>query len=267
MATDLAAPALEAASVSYRYGGEGAFSLDDVQLTFPAGSFSVVLGPNGSGKSTLVRLLGGLLVPQRGGVVRLEGRPLSSIPQKERGRAVAFLAQDEPRRVPFSVFDVVMMGRYPYQGAWPFDSTADLDVARAAMQRTDVLQFSDRLIAELSGGERQRVYLARALAQQPRILLLDEPAASLDLAHQVELYDFLRELNRDEGLTVIAVSHELNLATRYCDNVVLLRPGRVAHAGSPDDLLTEAVLGEIYEIPVRRFVDPASGRAVFLPGA
>jgi len=256
-------PELEARGLEYRYAG-GGFHLRPLDARFAPGGFAVVLGSNGSGKSTLVRLLGGLL-PPRAGEVRLGGRALERVARLERSRTVAFLAQDEPRRVPFTAFETVMMGRYPFQGRWPFDSARDLEVARAAMQRADVTHLRERLVPELSGGERQRVYLARALAQEPRILLLDEPAASLDLAHQVELYEFLRELNREEGITVVAVSHEINLATRYCDQVLLLKAGELHASGSPAELLTAEQLSRTFDVDVRELSDEASGRPVFLP--
>jgi iron complex transport system ATP-binding protein len=260
-----APPAIRARGAGYSYG-RGGFALAGVDLDLEPGSFTVILGPNGSGKSTLVRLLGGLVAPHAGSVT-LGDRPAAARTPRERGRLVAFVTQDEPRQMPFSAFEIVMMGRFPYQGVWPFDSTQDIETARAAMSRMEVDRFADRLLADLSSGERQRVYLARALAQQPLVLLLDEPAANLDLAHQVELYRFLAQLNAESGITIAAVSHELTVATEHAGQIVLLKAGRVQHVGAPADVLTEAALSAVFDVRVRTLVDPATGQRVFAPRA
>jgi iron complex transport system ATP-binding protein len=254
-------PHVVAEGLAFAYfSGERA--VDGIDLELTPGSFTVVLGPNGSGKSTLLRLMGGLL-PPLSGTVRLGSLPLSTLPSKARAKALAFLAQDEPVRVASTVFDTVMMGRYGYQGLWPFDSSEDLAAAAAAMEEVGVTELADRYVAELSGGERQRVYLARALAQTPRILLLDEPASHLDVRHQLELYRFLGRWNRERGLTVLAVSHELDLSTRHADRVVLMSMGRIAAHGTPADVLTEETLSRVFGTRIR--VASVDGRAVFIP--
>lgn len=257
-----AVPHLAVKGLGFRHP-RGAFNMADVTFDLAPGSFTVVLGQNGSGKSTLARLLGGLLRPAAG-TIDLGGAPLASLPAKRRGRAIAFLSQDEPKDVPFTAFEIVLMGRYPWQSLWPFDSITDRDIAMSCMERTDTLRLADRPIEALSGGERQRVYMARALAQTPRILILDEPASNLDLSHQVDLWSFLGELNRRQGLTVLAVSHEINLATRFADQIVLLKAGRLLAAGPPDDILREDRLATTYDVAVRALPDPESRRPIFL---
>ena len=257
-------PRIEANQASFGYG-PGAFALAPVELVLEPASFTVVFGPNGSGKSTLVRMLGGLTRPVSGRVL-WNGRDASAFSARERGRTVAFVTQDEPRRVPFTVFDTVMMGRFPHQGLWPFDSAADVDAAHAAMERLDVARFAARLLDDLSSGERQRVYLARALAQRPSLLFLDEPAANLDLAHQVSLYRLLAELNCELGLTIVAVSHELNIAKRAATNACLLRDGKIVGAGAPENSLTPALLSETFGHPVRSLRDQTTGLDYFVPG-
>jgi len=222
-----------------------------------------VIGPNGSGKSTLMRLLSGVLRPSSG-TIQVHGQPIGTYSRRDLARAIAVVPQDTVIEFPFSVTEVVLMGRSPHLGSFAFEGDRDLDVARRAMQHTGVLELADRSIHELSGGERQRVVLARALAQETDILLLDEPAAFLDIRHEVEIYDLLQALQR-EGKSVLTVLHDLNLAALYCDRVALLKAGRVVRTGTPAEVITYTVLTEVYETEVYVDVNGVTGAMNVLP--
>jgi iron complex transport system ATP-binding protein len=228
-----------------------------------AGEMLGVIGPNGSGKSTLLRLLSGVLQPSSGDV-RVYGRPLAAYARREIGRAIAVVPQETMIEFPFSVTEVVLMGRSPHLGGFAFEGDRDMQVARDAMQRTGVLDLASRSIHELSGGERQRVVLARALAQEAGILLLDEPAAFLDIRHEVEIYDLLRDLQR-EGRSVLTVLHDLNLAALYCDRVALLKAGRLVRVGTPAEVITYRTLTEVYETEVYVDTNDITGAVNVLP--
>lgn len=252
---------LDADRLSFGYGAD--LVIDDVSLSLQPGEMLGVIGPNGSGKSTLLRLLSGVLQPRRG-EVRLHGQSLASYTRREIGRAIAVVPQDTVIEFPFSVTEVVLMGRSPHLGGFGFEDDRDLEVARAAMRRTGVLDLAQRSIHELSGGERQRVILARALAQEADVLLLDEPAAFLDIRHEVEIYDLLQDLQR-EGKSIISVLHDLNLAALYCDRVVLLNRGRVFRIGLPADVITYSALTAVYETEVYVDVNSITGAVNVLP--
>ncbi len=237
---------LRASQVSFGYG-EGRV-VQDVFLTLHAGEMLGVIGPNGSGKSTLLRLLSGVLAPEAGTVTLLD-QPLLSYGPRALARHIAVVPQESTIEFPFSVTEVVLMGRSPHLGTFAFEGDRDLEVARTAMQRTGVAHLAGRCIHELSGGERQRVILARALAQEAAILLLDEPAAFLDLRHAVELYDLLRDLIA-EGKSVLTVLHDLNLAALYCDRVALMKGGRIVESGVPGEVITYAHITATYETEV-----------------
>ena len=239
-------PALAARDLTYRHpGGRG---VEGVDLAVGAGELVGVLGPNGAGKSTLVRLLSGVLAPERG-EVRLGGDPLASLAPRERARRLAVVPQEPAIELPFTALELVLLGRHPHLAGFAFESELDLERARAALGRTGVETLADRDVATLSSGERQRVILARALAQEAPVLLADEPASFLDLRHQVETFDLLRDL-ADAGRAVLVVLHDLNLAAEYCDRVVLLREGQVFAAGRAETTLTYANLTRVYDTEV-----------------
>jgi iron complex transport system ATP-binding protein len=246
---------LAAESVVYSYGARKA--VDGISIGVRPGELVGVIGPNGSGKSTLMRLLSGLFRPQAG-EVRLDGRRLADVPRRELARAVAVVTQEPVVDFPFSVTEVVLMGRAPHLGGALFESARDIEAARRAMARTHVLDLADRLVDELSGGERQRVVLARALAQEARILLLDEPTAFLDIRHQVEVFGLLGEL-RTEGYSILAAVHDLNLAASHCDRLALLKGGRLVVAGAPATVLTAEHVRSAYEIDVEVRRHPRTG--------
>lgn len=252
---------LAAVAVNFAYGRRRV--IDNVSLDAAAGEAVGIIGPNGSGKSTLLRLLSGVIDPATGRV-DVRGRPIGAYTRAELARIVAVVPQETAIELPFSVTEVVLMGRAPHLGRFAFENPRDLAIARSAMARTGVLDLADRSILELSGGERQRVVLARALAQEAPILLLDEPAAFLDIRHEVEIYDLLRNL-QSEGTTVVTVLHDLNLAALYCDRVILLDDGRIAAAGPPADVITYANITRVYGTEVYVDVNTVTGAVNVLP--
>jgi iron complex transport system ATP-binding protein len=256
-------PALLAArSVSFSYGANRV--LDDISLEGQVGVFSGVLGPNGSGKTTLLRLLVGSLETTRGEVL-FRGRPLGEVDERERARAVAWVPQDVGVDFPFTVVELVLFGRTPHRGGWGLPNAGDLEIARDAMERCDVLHLARRSALELSGGERRRVLLARALAQRPRLLLLDEPAAFLDIRHQVEICDLLAEGCRRGEFGVVAVLHDLNLAAAYCGHLLLLKDGRAAAQGAVEEVLTYGHVREAFGAEVYVGVNEIAGTRFLIP--
>lgn len=252
---------LEARNLCFSYGENAV--VNDVSFSVAPGEMLGILGPNGSGKSTLLRLLSGVLNPASG-EVRVHGRPLASYSRRELGQAIAVVPQDTVIEFPFSVTEVVLMGRSPHLGGFAFEGDRDVEVAHRAMRRTGVLHLAHRSIHELSGGERQRVVLARALAQEARIMLLDEPGAFLDIRHTVEIYDLLQDLQR-EGRSVVTVLHDLNLAALYCDRVALLKAGRLFRLGTPAEVITYSALTEVYETEVYVDTNDITGAINVLP--
>lgn len=237
----------------------GSFALGPLTLNVYAKEFLAVLGPNGSGKSTLLRLLAGLLPPSRG-VVSFDGHEISRLGTRERARRVAVVRQETPLVFPVTVEEFVLQGRYAYTGALGFESVSDRDAAHAALEATRVDKLARRRLDEISGGERQRAVLARALAQEPELLLLDEPTAHLDLSFQVELLRLIRRLAEAHGFGVVAVMHEVNLASQFSDYILLLRAGRLFRFGTPGEALNATALEELYGVPVRVDRDPTTGR-------
>ncbi|MFC1257631.1 MULTISPECIES: ABC transporter ATP-binding protein [Streptomyces] len=234
-------PTLVADRVSRAF--DGRLILDGVSLAPRPGSVTGLLGPNGSGKSTLLRLLSGVLAPASG-VVTLDGRPLGDWGRRAVARRVAVVEQHADTLVELTVLDVVRLGRIPHRRAWASAGDADEDAVRTALERTGLTEHADRFWHTLSGGERQRVQIARALAQEPRELLLDEPTNHLDVQHQLELLNLIAEL----PVTSVVALHDLNLAAMYCDQVVVLRQGRVVAAGPPGDTLTESLIADVYGV-------------------
>jgi iron complex transport system ATP-binding protein len=253
---------LELDAVSFAYRGTAVFR--NLSVGFDEGEMTAVLGPNGSGKTTLVRLALGYLQPASGSV-RLQDRSLRDWPAGERARIVAVVPQESQIAFDFTVREVVLMGRAPHLGLFGIDSEEDRRIAMEAMDQTDVVRLADRRFTALSGGERQRVVVARALAQRPRLLLLDEPTAFLDLKHRLSVYDLLNRLNRDLGITVVVVSHDINLAARHCRRVVLLDEGTLAADGPPADVLTAENIRRVYEVEADIRLDPQSGRSYVFP--
>ncbi len=222
------------------------------------GEFVVVIGPNGSGKTTLLRALAGLIKAD-GGRIALAGVDTSELSARERARSVAYLPQSSSSGYSFTAFEVALMGRYPRLGRFQLESESDREIAYRALERTEAAQFADRRIGELSGGERQRVMVARTLAQQPDLLLLDEPTSNLDLKHQLSLMALVRG-EVANGLAAVAVLHDLSLAARFADRLVLLKDGVVMADGSPGSVLTPANLRAAFEVDATVSPDPLTGR-------
>lgn len=237
------------------------FVLAGLSFTVADGEILGVIGPNSAGKTTLVRLLTKVLTPTRG-TIELGAMPLASMTRAELARRIAVVPQDIPQGLPFTVEQLVLMGRYPHAPHRFFETDEDVAIAREAMAATSVLGLAGTPVGSLSGGERQRVVLARALAQRPRLLILDEPTAHLDLRYQVECVALLRRVNREQGTTVLLVSHDLNLAGELCDRLLLLADGRVARLGTPDEVLQEKLLADVYGCAVAVERSTATGRPV-----
>jgi iron complex transport system ATP-binding protein len=219
--------------------------LHDLSFEVPAGGFFIIIGPNSSGKTTLLRALAGRVKP-REGQVEIWGTPVDQFSKKALARVVAVVPQQMPTDIPFTVQEVVLMGRSPHVGWMDLEKPTDLEMAQEAMTLTNVAHLAQRPLPQLSGGELQRVIIARALCQQPRLLLLDEPTAALDPAHQVNLMDLLAQLKAELGLTVVMVSHDLNLAAMYGEHLLLLNRGEVVQVGRPADVLTYEQLERAY---------------------
>jgi len=224
--------------------------LHDMTLTIAEGTLTAVLGPNGAGKSTLLRVLTGLH-PVSAGEVQLFGRDLYQLRSTERAQLVAVVPQEVTTPMAFTVEELVALGRSVPRGRWARLDTIDRQAVERAMSETDTLELRDRLYTELSGGEKQRAVIAMALAQEPRLLLLDEPTSHLDINHRLEVLHLLERLNRENGLTVMMTSHDLNLAAEYFPQLVLLNHGRLVAMGATADVLKEETLAEVYRCPLR----------------
>lgn len=257
-------PILSARNVLFRHHGAGAPLFEGLNLAIRPGEFLVIIGPNGSGKTTLLKVMSGVYAPQ-GGEVILKTRPIRSIPPRERARSVAVVFQEARILFDFTVLEVALMGRAPHLGAWRLERTADFESARAALREMDLALQEDAHLEELSSGERQRALIARALAQEPLILMMDEPTAFLDLKHRLQIHEILIRLNRDRGLTVVTTSHDLNLAGRYGSRLVLLDRGRPVADGPPADVLTTALIRQVYETEARIVRDADSGAPYVVP--
>jgi iron complex transport system ATP-binding protein len=261
----------DAQNISFHYERLQAV-LSDVSFSVDAGEMFGIVGPNGSGKTTLLKLLAKIVPVQRGSV-DLFGNSISQLRQEDVARSVGYVPQDTHQMFPFTVAETVLMGRFPHHHRtfwdWGFgwESPDDRGVAQQAMITMNVLHLAGRSVTELSGGERQRVVIARALAQEPRVLVLDEPTAFLDLQHQIEICAVLHRLKSERGLTILLVSHDLNLASQFCDRLMLLDRGRIFRLGPPDDVIQPDILEAVYRCHVLVDRHPLSGLPrVTLPG-
>ena len=244
-------------ALTVRYPGARTPALDRVEMAVTPGTLYAVLGPNGSGKSTLMRSLLGTLAPT-GGRALVEGRPASDWPRRELARHVGAVAQSESIAFPLTVRELVGMGRYPHLGPLGGERREDREAVEAALERCDVSDLRERDVGTLSGGELQRVRIARALAQEPAALALDEPPSSLDIRHEMSILQLLRR-SVDQGMTVLLVTHHLDLAGRFADRLLLLDGGRVAAEGVPPEVLRSDVLSRVYGWPVEVEDDPLTG--------
>ncbi|GHI46482.1 ABC transporter ATP-binding protein [Streptomyces albidoflavus] len=237
-----------------------------LDLEIPDGRVTVIIGPNACGKSTTLRALGRLLRPA-GGAVLLDGAELARLPTRQIARQIGLLPQTPVAPEAITVADLVARGRQPHQRWWQQWSEEDERAVTEAMARTATTDLADRPVDALSGGQRQRVWIAMALAQETGLLLLDEPTTYLDLAHQVEVLDLVRRLNREQGRTVVLVLHDLNQAARYADHLIAFREGRVVAEGTPAEVVTAGLVWEIFGLECVVVPDPVTGSPLVVPGA
>jgi len=239
------------------------------QVSFSAkeGEFLGIIGPNGSGKTTLLRSITGLLKYWEGEVL-YNGRNISKIPLREFAQNVAVLPQILNINFSFTVQQLVLMGRYPYLKKFQSISKKDLDIAKNSMSLTDISHLTERRVGELSGGEWQRVLIAQALTQEPKLLLLDEPTTHLDITHQIETLDLIKKLNKEKNLTIIVVLHDLNMASEYCEKIIMLENGEIYREGTPEEVLTYKNIEEVYKTIVVVIENPVSKKphVVLIPG-
>ena len=244
-------------NISIRYGPCDV--VRGVSFDLRSGEIIALLGPNGAGKTTLIRSLNGT-IPVTSGEVWLDGALLSEHSRRDIARSISVVAQENETKFPVTVIEYVLAGRFANGSAFGWESENDIAIARNALAQCDLNEFGDRLMNELSGGERQRVVLARALATDAQVLLLDEPTANLDLAHQAMMFRLVRGRCRDAKASAIVITHDLNLAAEFADRVMLLRAGEVFAFGRPDEVLTESNLNEVYNVQVLLDANPASGK-------
>lgn len=255
-------PLLEAHAVTCGYGQDPV--LKDVSFRLAPGDFVGVIGPNGCGKSTLIRAVTGVLRLESGRV-DLEGQDVLRMPRREVARRVAVIPQDAGYMFGFTVLEMVMMGRTPHLRRLQRAAERDIALTEEALRQTDLMPLRDRKVTELSGGERQRAVIARALAQEPRLLLLDEPDSHLDIGHQIEIFDLIEALNRERGLTLLCVSHNLNLASAYCRKLMLMQQGRLTSIGAPEEIVTPDRIREVYGIKAVVQRSPVNGAPQITP--
>ncbi len=235
--------------------------VEGFNASIPQGSVIGLIGPNGSGKTTLLRAFSGLIKPMHGKIL-LDGHTLTNIPARKRAQLIGWVPQREKLAWPLTVKEVVSLGRAPYRG-WLLPLTEnDQQVIEQAIHFTDLQDLTDRSVEELSGGEFQRVLVARALAQEPRVLLLDEPNASLDIHYQIQVMDLVRELVAQRGITAVIAIHDLSVAARYCDSLILMQHGRKVCAGKPEDVLTPEHMRKVFRVETRLYKDPWEHLAV-----
>jgi iron complex transport system ATP-binding protein len=223
------------------------FKLQNLNFQIEEGGFWGIIGPNGSGKSTLLKVLS-KVIPLKSGTIMVQEIPLANLSLQELARHMAVVGSEAHFTFPFRVFDVVLMGRIPFISRLGSYIERDRVITEKALKRTEVWDFRDRFIHQLSSGERQRVLLARALAQEPKILLLDEPTAHLDLHYEIEIFSILKDLNLTDAITVVAVSHNLNLVAEFCTKLIVMQNGKNRAIGTPQEIITPELLKEVFRI-------------------
>lgn len=253
---------LEAHDLTLAYGRDPVIA--DLRIRIPDGQITALVGANASGKSTLLRGLARLLRPARG-VVYLDGRAISQLDTKEVARRMAVLPQGPDLPEGVTVRQLTAQGRYPHQGLLRQWSAADEEAVARALAATRTSELADRPLDELSGGQRQRAWVAMTLAQEAEVMLLDEPTTFLDMAHQVDVLDLLRDLNERDGRTIVMVLHDLNQAARYAHRILAIRRGHLVAEGPPSEVVTEEIVGEVFGLGVRIIEDPVSGAPLCVP--
>ncbi|XVV06126.1 ABC transporter ATP-binding protein [Actinosynnema sp. CA-248983] len=249
---------------SLRLGYGESVVVDDLSVDVLDGTVTAIIGPNGCGKSTLLRALARLLRPSSGAVL-LDGKEIDRLPTREVARVVGLLPQSPVAPEGLTVADLVARGRHPHQRWYRQWSSADEEAIERALVLTGMAELADRQVDHLSGGQRQRAWISMTLAQETDLLLLDEPITYLDLAHQIDVLDLVHRLHRERGTTVVMVLHDLNLAARYADTLVAMRGGRVLAQGAPEEVLTEAMLEEVFGLAAKVIPDPVSGTPLVIP--
>ncbi len=250
---------IELAGLDVHYGA--AKVLDAITLEAKKGVFVGIIGPNGSGKTTLLKAISRVVVPT-GGIIRLDGLPLAEISSRDLARSVAVVPQETTVGFDFTVRDVVLMGRYPHLGRFAKETKGDLAACDRAMELTGITHLSDRSVKAISGGELQRVIIARALAQEPRHLLLDEATSHLDISHQVEVLTTIKKLSGE--IAVIGVFHDLNLAAYFCDEIIVLKNGKIEAAVTPAEVITPATLQKVFDLEASVSIHPVTGKPLVI---
>jgi iron complex transport system ATP-binding protein len=253
---------LEANHITVNYGDRGA--VVDVSLRARPGELIAIIGPNGAGKSTLLRALN-QSVEASSGEILLDGRPLRSFSRREIARRIAVVAQESELRFPVTVLEFVLGGRYAWSSAWGWESDQDVEIARGILRETELEDYETRLMNELSGGERQRAVVARALATEAKVFLLDEPTANLDLAHQATMLRLVRGRCDDRQSAAVVVTHDVNLAAEFADQIMLLKSGREIASGSPRTVFTPELLREVFGLQVLVDAHPVTGAPRITP--
>ena len=252
---------IQAKDIAFSYSDQPLF--DGLGVAVGKGEFVGLVGPNGSGKTTFLNILSRVLRPSRGSIL-IDGSDIESFSARALARKIAVVPQETGIIFPFSVSEVVLMGRAPHLQSI-LESDEDFEIALEAMKMTGVDHLASRPVTNLSGGEKQGVFIARALAQRPSILLLDEPTAFLDIKHQVDIYDILTRLNRERGMTILAVSHDLNLASHYCERVLVFKEGSLMFDGLPQEAITTDTIRDVYGTDVVVRMNDQTGRPFVLP--
>jgi iron complex transport system ATP-binding protein len=243
-------PLLQIEKVSFAYATEPVINLASINIH--EGDFIGVIGPNGSGKSTLLKLMGRML-KCASGQIHFKGKPIADYPRKTLAQSMAWIPQEHSMPFSFQVSEIVMMGRYPYLSPMTFEGQNDLDIVRKVMETTETTSLGRRRFHEISGGEKQRVILAGALAQEPEVMLLDEPTAFLDIKYQMEILQILRHLNREGNMTLVMAIHDLHLASRFCNRLMLLDKGTIVKEGSVEEVLQKEILEQVYGVEINLF--------------
>ncbi|NLJ88950.1 MAG: heme ABC transporter ATP-binding protein [Epulopiscium sp.] len=233
--------------------------LEDINLEIERGKFYSIIGPNGSGKTTLLRNIARILEPQKNTIL-IDNKDIMDFQNKELAKKIASVPQNTEISFDFSCHDIVMMGRTPYLKRFETEKAEDKIIVREAMETTNTWELRNKSINELSGGERQRVIISRALAQEPDIILLDEPISHLDIHHQVRIMDNIKALNQKKKFSVIAVFHDLNLAAQYSDTLILLNHGKIISLGKPEEVITKKNIKEVYHMDVYMMKNPTNGK-------
>jgi iron complex transport system ATP-binding protein len=251
-------PLLEAHELTVGY--DHRIAVANVSLTLNAAEVTAIIGPNGAGKSTLLRTLNGQIKPASGTIL-LDRQPLERLNRRKISRRIAVVAQEAELRFPVTVLEFVLGGRFAWatNAGWGWETERDLQIAEAVLQETELIELSGRLMNELSGGERQRALMARALATEAPILLLDEPTANLDLSHQATLLALVRNRCDRHQASALVVTHDINLASQFADNILLMKDGRTVHAGTPEEVLKPQILEEVFEVRVLVDAHPVTG--------